>query len=77
MFDLKAIRIKCRANQLGEIGFFELVFLASCLDARKVQDIIDEGCEPLAFLANDAEILLIFFLCGEPPELLGFGVKPD
>src|ERR1043166_4269676 len=77
LFDLEAIRIQCGSNELRQIGLLELVFLAASLDAREIEDVVDESSQALALFANDAEILLVLFLGSEASELERFRVKPD
>src|ERR1051326_9561035 len=73
----RSIRIQCGSNELRQIGLLELVFLAASLDAREIEDVVDESSQALALFANDAEILLVLFLGSEASELERFCVKPD
>ena len=77
LFDLEAVRIQRGANEFGEIGFLELVFLAAGFDAGEIENIVDERGETFAFFANDAEVFLIFFFCGEAAELEGLRIETD
>ena len=44
---------------------FKLIFFASLLDARKIQDVFDERREPARFLDKKTEILLLFDFSSE------------
>src|SRR5881398_1850038 len=77
LLDLKAVGLQSRMNQFGEVGFLELVFLASRLNSGEVQDVVNECRQALALLSYDAEVLLIFVLGHKPPELQGLGIQPD
>ena len=56
--DLVAIGVERVAHQFDEVGLPELVFLAPRLDAREVEDVVDQRRQPLALLADDAVVLL-------------------
>src|SRR5262245_38497843 len=54
LLDLIAIGIEGATHQLGEIGLAEVILLASRLDAGEIENIVDQGGQPLALLADDA-----------------------
>src|SRR6516162_4788475 len=43
LFALEAVGIERGANKLRQIGFLELILLAAGLNARKVEDVVDES----------------------------------
>src|SRR5580704_2982830 len=61
LLDLEAIGIQRVVHQFPHVSLAEVVFFASCLDPREVQDVVDQRRQAFALFANDAVILLIFF----------------
>src|SRR5919201_581536 len=60
LLNLVAVGFQRVAHQFSNIRFAEVVFFATCLDAREIQNIVYKGCKALALLPNDAIVLLIF-----------------
>jgi hypothetical protein len=56
-----------------QVGWLEIVLLAALLDAREVQDVLDQGREAAAFLDDEAEVFVLFRGLGHfaPFEALG------
>ena len=64
-------------HQFPHVGLAEVVFLAPCLDARKIEDVIDKCGQAFAFLTDNAVVLLIFLRMSEAPHFESFCVEPD
>src|SRR3974390_499252 len=77
LLDLEAVGIEGVANEFGKIGFLEFIFLAAGLNAREVENIVDQGGQAFAFFADDAEIFLIFLLGVEAAQFKRFGVEAN
>ena len=63
-------------HERGQIRRFELVFFSPLFDAREVQNIFDERGEPAAFLADEAEILVLFRRLGDFAALQALRQQP-
>src|SRR6476659_665314 len=77
LLDLIAIGVQRLSDQLSYVGFPEVVFLAARLDAREIEDVVDERRQPLALLANDTIVVIFLLLRRDPAQLKRFGVQPD
>src|SRR6266404_5248305 len=65
--DLIAIGVQGVAHQLGDISLTHIVLLSSGLYAREIEDVVDQAAQPLALLANDAVVLVLFLLGLDAP----------
>src|SRR5215472_11416087 len=50
LLNFKTIRLEGAPHQIGHIGFAEAVFFLARLDAREVQNIVDQRSQPLTLL---------------------------
>ena len=74
LLDLITIGFQRVPYQFPHVGVTEVVFFAAGLDAREIQNIVDQCGKTLTLLANDAVVLLIFLLRIQAPHLERFGV---
>src|SRR6185503_6397259 len=60
-------------DELGNAREFEVVLLATEIDPRNIEHVLNEGRETLAFLDNEAEIFALLFGLGHASALEAFG----
>ena len=72
-----AIRVERVANQFRDVSLTEFVLLASSLNPREIEDVVDQGGQPLALFTNDAVILLLLFLSRDAPQLERFSIQSN
>src|SRR5690349_11722497 len=56
LLDLVTIRIQSVAHELRDVRLSEVVLLRARLDAREVENVIDQRTEPFTLFANDAVV---------------------
>ena len=74
---LIAIRVERVSHQFGDVGFAKLILFVTSLDARKVEDVINQSAESFALLANDAEIMLYLNRRVDAPQLERLSIKSN
>src|SRR5437667_1048018 len=77
LLDLVSVGLERVVRQLANIGFAKVVLFPARLDAGKVKNVVDEGGQALALLADNAVVFLVFLPAAQAAHLQGFRVKPD
>src|SRR5256885_14378037 len=64
-------------DEADQIGRLEFVLLSALVDARKIQNVFDEGSEPATFLDDEPEIVGLFLRVGDLAAVEALGQEPD